>query len=184
MILASVTASSGGSNTTAIVAIIAGAVISLVGSGVAVWVHRSQLRFQRGETDRAEVKAILDSILENIYLAQMVSGHLLSVSFYAGNEEDPSIRWQAEAPEFGDQLADVHLKLLSDLNRIGLRLGDAAGAMVDKIAATANDISAVETMSRAKIGIHDRLREHFEAIQECRIDFSERARQFTLARLS
>lgn len=176
-------ASSDSFNTTAIVAIVAGAVISLIGSGVAVWVHRSQLRFQRGETDRAEVKAILDAIVENIYQAQMLTGELQAIEFYAGNEADPSARWKRDAAPYAPRLNEIRLTLLSDLTRLGLRLGTASTTMAQAVGAAANDIQAVATMALSKIGVRDHLRQHHEAIQDCRLKFSEQAQAFTLAKL-
>jgi hypothetical protein len=175
---------SGSSNTIAIVAIAAGASVGLVGSWVAVWTHRSQLRFQQQEADRSELKALLDAILQGIYQAQMSTGHLVGIAYHAGNDEDPSVRWQGEAPEYGDRLSEIYLQIMSDLTRLGLRLGDAGGPIVDLVANKSNDISAAARMCRARVGVHGQLSEHFDAIQQCRLEFTQLARRFSAARLS
>lgn len=178
--------SSPGSNTVAIVAIVAGAVVGLVGSGVAVWTIRTQHAFLRGEADRDELKAILDVIVENIYCAQTTIFVLCELTRSAAQDDDPRPRWSGRAQKLRLSLVENRLTLLSELNRLGLRLGALADPMVDEVAEATNIIDRT-------VGLWDEyddspptaeeLEPLHALIQDCRINFSRHALEFTRAKL-
>jgi hypothetical protein len=172
------------SGTIPIVAIVAGAVVSLVGPSVAVWTLRSQHAFARDEADRDEVKGILDTIVEHIYRAQMTILEMQDLAESAGEHDEPEPNWPSKTGPSKRALTGDRITLLSELNRLGLRLAAVADPMIDEVVKATNIIARALDLTdgydEAAVAAEE-LESLHEEIQDTRLAFSDHAIKFTRA---
>ena len=173
------------SDAVAIVAIVAGAAVGIGAPLVTATAQRHQaarqFEFQRGETDTQELRAILDQISEDLYGGNSVAVALAEVASlydHAG--------WRAGVEQACGQLGTRESAVLSQLQRLALRLGPEANPMRDPALQAANAMRSLARLLFDADSWNDAADEFdrlHDQLQDGRIAFVDAALRFTKVRL-
>lgn len=154
--------------------------------------HDDQLAFQRGETDRAELRRIIDTLATQLFMADEALNDLWAVGgtmriFGA----DPDLQ-----AKLGDALARIRVAYESSgatLERLDLRLGlegDTLVTLAGAMRRSAEDARMVVEDKRGTRDVVDRVRVYVDgdgdklsSMVQRRLAFTSEARKFTGAHL-
>ena len=194
------------SNTVAIVTIIVAGIVGVVGpvvTGVFLWLttgrtisaererHRDELSFQRGETDLAELRKILDALAEHVFAIKEGVDDVVRAAQWREEERAAELKdlWENRHEEGTLRLATELDQAAQQIQRARLRLGSSA----DPVARAAALIRhhGEDVRLRLPGGLPpDAWRGNLEAAQHTQKDlaglvdeFVTRARKFSAARL-
>lgn len=94
--------------------------------------HRDQLRFERGEADRAELRSIIDALAERLFgladaARSMASDMKVESQFWREEKRDEAEKRRVEA---NDRIRVARDRITEHIERLRLRLGDEGAELV------------------------------------------------------
>jgi hypothetical protein len=94
--------------------------------------HRDQLSFQRAETDRAELRQILDALAEHMHGIRDAARGVVSMGEEVLEEEGTEEQdyWQKRLDEYAKQLANEGDAAARQIQRLRLRLGSEGSSLI------------------------------------------------------
>ena len=148
--------------------------------------HRDQFDFQRGETDRAELRSILDGLAEQLLRIEDAAGEALAAAqaYSALWRDDISAEGRRDLRAIKDRLSNETYNLAGHRQRLNLRLGDEAMGL--DLAASESKDSAALWMPLTRDppfaeDVLDGMQERKRAISEANRRFMTRALKYTHA---
>jgi len=135
--------------------------------------HRDQLSFDRGQTDRAEMRRILDALAEHLFLMiEEVAATIPRVEYRSGDDDvdedlaaiwrrelrEGEVRLQAELDEIARQVQRADLRLGSEgqpIRELALRMrqqGQMVGVLLSGFGGVKADDLAGARVAQARLG--------------------------------
>ncbi len=146
--------------------------------------HREQLAFERGETDRAELRTILDALAEHLHAVVDVIQRAAVLADQWRDDGDPTGFRHARLDELGERIASSHDALTRDIERVRLRLGSGAERLLLFAQMVRQEGSLLRwtgpEFDRAALA---RLATRLTAVEELLAAFRKEALRFTRAEL-
>jgi hypothetical protein len=154
--------------------------------------HRNQMEFDRGETDRAELRRIVDGLAKQLLIVQDVAGSaraVISTSTMLRSIDNPDLlasekaRWKATR----DRLRDATDALSGYIQQLNLRLGPEAETLVELASATgdATDVIWINLAREPPTvdGAKDEIGKAYDKITKANREFVQAAHAYMQARL-
>jgi hypothetical protein len=212
LVLAASATGNGSSSTVAILALVAAIVAAVVGPIVAgVFLLRNtrrtldaedrrlrrRLAFERAQTDRTEVRQLLDALADLLYEIDRQTAsyeyvsdqvvHRVSDSARPGQAwEEREDRARETLRSISERVEELYRAAINQLERLRLRLGDEGAALVSLAVETydagVDSIMLIESMNSFE-KLHDHAAALRPTIAEKRSAFTVEALKFTAARL-
>lgn len=144
-----------------------------------------QLSFQRGETDRAELRSILDALAEHLFRVRDEADAAVLIVDFALSSEDPDDEyWRVRLKERHGRLRSENEGVVSQMQRLSLRLGPEGAPLMDLVTRMRTHGQSMESASwdLSGKGLKD-MRSERERLNRLGNQFTAEALKFTHARL-
>jgi hypothetical protein len=193
-------------STPAILTIIGAILVAVIAAGTAQWrlrtqlaaertrlekqleaegqTHRNQLSFERGETDRRELRSILDNLTQHLYALQDATSDVVALAASVAERWDDrpdADSWRKRSEPIFQRMSNEGDQVSRQQQRVRLRLGES-GVQLAELAHRAR-IEAIDVRLQLTGSSPPWTAEKFEAVDKGRIQLNERFARFQIEAL-